>query len=102
MILSSLLNQKHNYPKNIDQEKSIVCTAGHARIFELGFLGYCVSDRRSAGSTCAAIAGTDSIRRTGNVDTCASVVSTRTGLDRSVCRSTRATSSRTIDAWHIE
>jgi hypothetical protein len=101
MILSGSSNQKYNY-QNIDQEESIVCTAGHARIFDVGFLGCFVFERRSAGSTCAAVAGTDSIRRTRNVDTCASVVSARIGLNRSVCGSTGATSSRTIDAWHID
>jgi hypothetical protein len=61
MILSGSSNQKYNY-QNIDQEESIVCTAGHARIFDVGFLGCFVFERRSAGSTCAAVAGTDSIR----------------------------------------
>jgi hypothetical protein len=91
-----------NYAKNIDQEKSIICTAGHARSFDFGFLGSCVSGRRSARATCAAVAGTDSIRRTGNVDTCASVVSQWTGFNRSVCRSTGATSSGSFDARNIE
>ena len=60
MILSGSSNQKYNY-QNIDQEKSIVCTAGHARIFDVGFLGCFVFERRSAGlyHNTAAIIGAD-------------------------------------------
>jgi hypothetical protein len=95
-------NQRYsNYP-NILTRKRVACTAGHARCFDFGFLGCWVCERCSAGSNCAAVAGTGSICRTGNVDTCATVISQWTGFNRSVCGSTGAPSSGSADARNIE